>query len=91
MKKEMEKPKYYTQPEWLGGKRVLAKNVPDNYYSICCDIGAPENATDFEVLEHDNNMCITYSQFKKHFNSFGTRKEARAALKTIRKAYGGKL
>ena len=85
----MKQPKYYTQPEWLGGKRVLAKNVPDNYYSIYSKEEDPNCEGDLMVMEHENNMCLTYAQFKKHFNSFGTKKEANAALRIIKKAYRG--
>lgn len=88
MKKEI-KPKYYTQPDYLGGKRVLAKNVPDIYYSIYSRDEDPNHSDDLRVMEHENNMCLTYSKFKKHFNAFGTKKEANAALRIIRKAYKG--
>ena len=88
MRKEI-KPKYYTQPGYLGGKRVLAKNVPDNYYSIYSKEEDPCGHEDLKVLEHENNMCLTYAQIRKHFNSFGTRKEANAALRVIKKAYRG--
>lgn len=77
------------QPDYLGGKRVLAKNVPDNYYSIYAEYQDPCSPADLKVLEHENNPCFTFSQIRKLFNHFGTRKEANAALRIIKKAYRG--
>lgn len=85
------KPKYYTQPDYLGGKRVLAKNVPNTYYYIYSREADPCGHEDFKVLEYENNMCLTYAQIKKMFNYFGTRKEANVALRIIKKAYRGEL
>ena len=85
----MNKPKYYTQPDFLGGKRVLAKNVPDKYYSVYCEDNDANCPSELKVMEHENNLCLTYAQFKKIFNQFGTRKEANAALRIIKKAYRG--
>lgn len=87
----MKKPKYYTQPHFMGGKMVLAKNVPDSYYSIYCEEDNPCSSKYFKVLEHENSLCLTYAQLKKHFNAFGARKEASAALRIIKKAYRGEL
>ena len=81
--------KYYTQPDYLGGKRVLAKNVPDKYYSIYAEDQDPCSSADLKVLEHENNPCLTFSQLRKMFNYFVTREEANAALRIIKKAYRG--
>lgn len=81
----MKKPKYYTQPDFMGGKKVLSKDVPDKFYSLYFDGEHANSPDEVEFLEHENISCLTKSEMDKKFNTFRTMTQARKAVIQVKK------
>jgi hypothetical protein len=76
--------KYYTQPDFMGGKKVLAKDVPNNYYSVYAEESLLGDVSELSVIKHDNDPCFTKKDIAKQFNSFPNKESARSALSAIK-------
>lgn len=81
-----KKPKYYQQPDFMGGKKVLSKDVPDNFYTIYFPENVPNEPSDCEVMEHENSLCRTKKDLDSDFNTYSTKTKANQALVRVRKA-----
>ena len=81
-----KKPKTYKQPDFIGGKEVLAKDVPDNFYTVYFPENVPNEPSDCEVLEHENSFCRTKKDLDSDFNTYSTKTKANQALKRVQTA-----
>lgn len=85
------KVKYYTQPEYVGGKKVKASDVPENWHSVYFEDEHANDSSEVEILTHENSSCLTRKQIDKQFNAFRTKRDALKAAAQIRKVLRGKF
>lgn len=86
MKIKKKTPKYPTIQSFLDASSERAKNgakVRPNYYSIYFTENDPNNASEVEVMEHENCIGLTEECTKELGNHYATKREANKVRKEI--------
>jgi hypothetical protein len=82
--------RYYKQPEFMGGKKVFAKEVPSSFYSIFFINSNPSATFELEVMKHENSFNRTKEEINSMFNTYSTKERAKKALTRTKKALSAK-
>ena len=78
--------KYLIQSEYLGEKKVKAKDVPLYLYWICVEDSGVRRISDITYIKHDNEDFYTRQQISKIYNTYSNLAEVKKVCATMRRA-----